>query len=175
MWTQRRSLIGLAAIVTTGALLGSACGGDDDTDDSRRGDAPEENVDQDADAAANSTTTSAGGATEDGTAGSSDDDVAAIGEMDFCDGFRSAIRLQSTTALAGARQLDAPDEIADDWQVFLDFAEASMSTEPPTGSAEEIAAAGAAAEEATGRVLTYVGDECGYSVDAMTGEVTEDG
>jgi hypothetical protein len=173
--TWRRSLVGLAAVVTAGALVAGACGGDDDdAADSQRGDAPEQAAGPDSDATATTTTTIAGGATDDGAAGSSAE-VDQIGEMDFCDGFRAAIRLDSTTALAGARQLEAPAEIADDWQVFLDFAETSMSDEPPAGSPAEVAAAGQAAEEATGRVLAYVGQECGYSVDATTGEVTGDG
>jgi hypothetical protein len=169
---RRRSLVGLAAVVAAGALFAGACGGDDDdADGSRREDAPEDAARPDSDTADATTTTTAGGASDEGAAGSSaDDDVGEIGEMDFCDGFRAAIRLDSTTALAGARQLEPPAEIVDDWQVFLDFAESSLSNEPPPADVE---AAGAAAEEATSHVLDYVGQECGYSVDTFTGEVTE--
>jgi hypothetical protein len=168
----RRSLVGLAAIVAAGVLFAGACGGDDDdADGSGRDDAPEDSARPDSDAADATTTTTAGGAADDGAAGSSAD-VDEIGEMDFCDGFRAAIRLDSTTALAGARQLEAPAEIAEDWQVFLDFAETSMSNDP-AAAPDDVEAAGAAAEEATSRVLAYVGQECGYSVDAFTGEVTE--
>jgi hypothetical protein len=174
MRTWRRSLIGLAAVVTAGTLVAGACGGDDDD----AGDAPRDEAAEDAtgpDAA--DTTTTAGGA-DDGAAGSADapdaPDAGEIGEMSFCDGFRAALRADSTTALEGAQQLEVPDEIAEDWQVFMEFAQTSMSDAPAGESAEEIAAAGAAAEEATQNVLDYVGRECGYSVDATTGEVNED-
>jgi len=171
MPTWRRSLAGLAAVVTAGALFASACGGDDDdADDSRRADAPEEAAGPGSDAT-DSTTTTAGGATDDGAGGSSAEAGTAdgVGAMDFCDGFRAAIRLDSATALAGVRQLEAPAEISEDWQVFLDFAETTMSSEALPGSSEEIEATGAAAQVATDNVLDYVGRECGYSADA-TGE-----
>jgi hypothetical protein len=180
---RRRSLVGLAALVTAGALVAGACGGDDDdADDSRRAEAPDEAAAPgsgatDTTGATGATTTTAAGATDDGAGGSPVDAGTAddIGAMDFCDGFRAAIRLDSATALAGVRQLEAPAEITDDWQVFLDFAETSMSGEPMAATPEEVEAAGAAAEEATGNVLDYVGRECGYSVDMVTGEVSEDG
>ena len=167
----RRSLVGLAAVVATGALLLGACGGDDDdAEGSQRSDAPETTARPDSDAD-DATTTTAGGSDEGATGSSANADE--IGEMDFCDGFRAAIRLDSATALAGARQLEPPDQIAADWQVFLDFAESSMSADPAPGSAADVEAAGAAAQEATTHILDYVGQECGYSVDAFSGEVTE--
>jgi hypothetical protein len=169
---MRRGPVVLAAIVATGVLFVGACGGDDDdaADSSRRSDASEDAARPGSDATTTSTTT-AGGEGEDSAAGSSagaDD----IGAMDFCDGFRAAIRLDSATALDGARQLEPPEEIADDWRVFLDFAEASMSDDP---SAANPGAVGASAETATANVLAYVGRECGYSVDQFTGEVSESG
>ena len=48
-----------------------------------------------------------------------------------------------------------------------------MSAEPSPGAAADVEAAGAAAQEATTHILDYVGQECGYSVDAFSGEVTE--
>jgi hypothetical protein len=169
----RRSLVGLAAVVAAGTLLVSACGGDDDdAEGSRRSDAPETTARPDSDAGDATTTTTAGGTTDEGATGSSAN-ADEIGEMDFCDGFRAAIRLDSATALAGARQLEPPDQIAADWQVFLDFAASSMSADPAPGSAADVETAGAAAQEATTHILDYVGQECGYSVDAFSGEVTE--
>jgi hypothetical protein len=159
--------------VAAGVLFAGACGGDDDdADGARRNDAPEDAARPGSDAA-EATTTTTGSAGDDGAAGSSAD-ADEIGDMDFCDGFRAAIRLDSTTALEGARQLEPPAEIAEDWRVFLDFAETSMSDDPAATSGD-VEAAGAAAEAATAHVLAYVGQECGYSVDQFTGEVTENG
>lgn len=180
---RRRSMVGLAAVVTAGALLVGACGDDDDdAGGAARDDASEDAAGSGSDAA--ETTTTAGGATDDGTAGTSDEGAEGaeagapsadeIGAMSFCDGFRAALRAASTTALEGAAQLEPPAEIAEDWQVFMEFAETSMSDDPTADTPEELEAAGAAAEEATQNVLDYVGRECGYSVDAATGEVTED-
>jgi hypothetical protein len=176
----RYRLRSAAALVAAGVLFAGACGGDDDDDGAgseRRSDETSEDARAEDDA---TTTTASDSAADDGavdSAGDSDSPDAGtsaddIGEMDFCDGFRTAIRLDSETALDGARQLEPPDEIADDWEVFLDFAESSLSTDPADPS-EDVAAVGAAAEEATTNILDYVGQECGYTVDPYTGEVSD--
>jgi hypothetical protein len=168
-----------AALVAAGVLFAGACGGDDD-DDGAGSERRSDEASEDARAEDDATTTASDGADDDGAVDSADDADAPdggtsaddIGEMDFCDGFRTAIRLDSETALDGARQLEPPDEIADDWEVFLDFAEASLSTDPAESS-EDLAEGGAAAEEATTNILDYVGQECGYTVDPYTGEVSD--
>jgi hypothetical protein len=165
------------AFVAAGLMFAGACGGDDDDDGAgseRRSDEASEDARSGADDDA-TTTASDGAADDDGAVDSPDggsDSVEAIGEMDFCDGFRAAIRLDSDAAIDGARLLDPPDEIADDWAVFMDFAEASLSTDP-ADQPEDVEAAGEAAQAATENILDYVGQECGYTVDAVTGEVTD--
>jgi hypothetical protein len=167
------------ALVAIGVLFAGACGGGDD-DDGAGSERRSDEASDDAGSASDddATTTASDGAADDGAVDSSADDSGTdlsaedIGEMDFCDGFRTAIRLDSEDALDGARLLEPPDEIADDWEVFLDFAETSLSTDP-TDPSEDVAAAGAAAQEATTNILDYVGQECGYTVDPYTGEVSD--
>jgi hypothetical protein len=162
----------LAAFVLTGLVAVSACGGDDDdaASRSRQGDASKASRSGSGSGsggeAADTTATSAGGG-----GGGSSDKADEIGKMSFCDGFRAAIRLDSTTALAGVHQLDPPGEIADEWRVFLDFADSAMA-EPSNADPDRKAAADA--QEAATKVLDYVGRHCGYSVDIDTGAVTDD-
>ena len=137
---MRKTMTGFLAV---GVLLLGACGGDDDdkADDGTKTD--EESTDNPI--------------TGDGPAA----------DTPFCQDvlelFNGSTNVDAASeAIAAAREIEPPDELADDWDKWISGV-AEMSSPDVTLDPSDPAAAAAYQEvyEAAGNVFAYIGTECG--------------